>query len=292
MTAWRRFWFTPRAPEHLALGRIVLFTVVLVLYGFDDLSFLPDVAALRWRPISFFAWIVPDGPPSAAVIEALQWGWRLALIATIAGLWTRVVAPVAALLGLFLIGLPYCASRMSHEMAAAGLAMLVVAAARSGDALSLDRWRAGAPVPPSPEHHWPVQLIRALISVAFFAAGLSKLRYGGLDWITSDNLQLYLGTRDEAVGLALAEHPLLCRALAAVTVVVELFHPLALVSRRAAMLWVPAGLACLVGFHLSLGASFWALMAIHLFWLPWPRAGERPLEGSRPDRRYADQPSL
>lgn len=267
MSAWHRHWFTPAAPHALALCRVVLYLGLLLAYAFEDLGFVPALAELRWAPISFFALIAPHGPPSAEVLGALQWAWRASLVAAILGLWTRASTMIAAVLGLYLLGLPYCVSRMSHELAAPALALIVMAFARCGDALSLDA-RRRPPVVPSLDHRWPIQLVRAIISVAFASAGLAKLRHGGLDWITSDNLLLLIAQRDTPLGRALIEAPALCQALAAATVIIELFHPLALLDRRAAALWVPAGVAMLVGSYLALGVPFWPLVVLHVFWLP------------------------
>ena len=57
--------------------------------------------------------------------------------------------------------------------------------------------------------------------------------------------------------------------MAAFAIVVEFFHPLALISKRLAILWVPAGICLFLGIKLMMGIWFLPLILVHLFWLPW-----------------------
>lgn len=273
--AWRTFWFRPASAQALGLCRILFFAMLLALYGASDFRFVAELAPLYWEPISFFAIGPLAAPPSAAMIGALQLIWKLSLVTAFAGLATRLSTAVACLLGLYLIGLTYCVSRMSHEMAAAGIAAVVLAFSRCGDAGSVDSLlarRRGVSAPaPNAEYRWPIQLVRVVISLAFFTAGLSKLRNGGVAWIVSDTLQLTIAERGLPLGLWLAQWPLACRALAAGIVFVEFFHPLALFSRRAACFFIPASMLLLLGFWLVMGVGFWPLFLLHLFWIPWDR---------------------
>jgi hypothetical protein len=273
--AWHSFWFRPADPRALALCRILFFAMLLALYGREDFTFVAPLAALHWDPVSFFEIVAPAGPPSARAIEALQIVWRISLVAALAGVATRVSTAVACMVGIYLIGLTLCVSRTSHEMAAASIALVILALSRCGDVWSVDalvaRRRAARPAPaPSGEYRWPIQLVRVVISLAFFGAGLSKLRGGGgLGWIFSDTLQLTLADRALPLGLAIAQWPWLCRGLAAGVVLVELLHPLALVSRRAACVLVPGSVLLLLGFWLGMGIPFWPLLGLHAFWIPW-----------------------
>lgn len=270
--AWPASWFRPASPQALALCRILFYAMLLALYGGTQFRFVAEVAPLYWEPISFLAILAPEGPPSADAIGVLQLVWKIALVASLAGLATRVSTAVACGLGLYLIGLSYCVSRPSHEMAAAAIALLVLALSRCGDVWSLDALLSRRrDVAWSGEYRWPIQLVRVAISLAFFSAGLSKLRNGGLGWIFSDTLQLTIAERALPLGVWLAQWPAACRALAAGIITIELFHPLALFSRRAACFFVPGSIAMLLGFWLVLGIPFWPLLWLHGFWIPWDR---------------------
>ena len=103
----------------------------------------------------------------------------------------------------------------------------------------------------------------------YLDGSLNKLRESGLAWITSETLQMYLLQMGAPLGLWLAQWPWLCHLLAAFAIAVELYHPLALVSSRFAIFWIPAGISLLLGIKLMMGISFLPLILVHLFWLPW-----------------------
>lgn len=268
------FWFSPRRPEPLALCRIVFCGALFALYAGEDFRFAAALAPLHWEPISFVALLAP-GPPSAAAVGVLQVIWKASLLATALGVATRPASAIAFLGAAWLFATVYGVARTSHEMAAATLALGVLALSRCGDAWSVDaalaRRRGRTAPEASAEYRWPIQLVRVVVCLTFFGAGVSKLRDGGLAWIFSDSLQLLIAERALPFGLWIASHPLLCRALAAGVVLVETLHPLALVSPRAAALLVPASFGMLLGFRAAMGVPFWPLAALHVFWIPWDR---------------------
>jgi len=80
-----------------------------------------------------------------------------------------------------------------------------------------------------------------------------------------------LEQRTEGIGPWIAQHPLLCWLMAAISLGTEFFHPLSLFSKRAACLWVPAGIMMFTGIYFALGFDFRLLIYLHFFWLPWRR---------------------
>ncbi len=98
---------------------------------------------------------------------------------------------------------------------------------------------------------WPLELIRVLVAIVYFASGLAKLR-GGLGWVhRGRTLQAYLLEHalliDAGRGRALAERPTLCRVLSIATLAWELGTPLILIAPALAPAWV----ACALVFHLG-----------------------------------------
>lgn len=267
-----RFWFAPAPAWPLAASRIAFYAAVLLLYGAEDFRFVVPLGEIHWRPTSFLHGLAPDGPPPAAVIGVMQWTWRVSLVAALLGLATPAATAAAALLGLPLLAFPYAASRVTHESAAMALGLVVLALARSGDALSLDRRLARRPRPaPSGEYRWPIATMRVVLSLVFLSAGLAKIGVSGLEWITTDHLALLLAAREQPLAGMIVESDLACHALAAATVGIEVLHPLALVSPVLAAVLVPAGLGLLGGILLLMGIPFWPLVATHVFWIPWHR---------------------
>lgn len=268
----QRFWFEPATAWSLAMCRVLFYAAVLALYGGEDFRFVASLSEIVWEPVGFARWL-PFGAPSAGVIGLLQIAWRVSLVAALAGLATRLSTLAAFGLGLYLLVLPYCVSRVAHESAAMAIGLGVMAVARPGDALSIDRWlrrRSPAP-PPSGEYRWPVQLMRVVVSLVFFSGGVTKLRLSGLAWIYSDHMERTLLEHWTPLSAWVAAHPFLCRLLASATVVIETLHPLSLFAAAAACIFVPAGIGLLLGIRLVMGIPFWPLVAVHVFWIPWDR---------------------
>ena len=116
------------------------------------------------------------------------------------------------------------------------------------------------------------------MALVFFAAGVAKLRHGGLEWIASDNLSIVLNRAAYHVsdadpigglGLAIARHAWLSRSVAAFTVLVELGFATALFSRFARLFFVPAAFGMLIGIRVLMGPTFGGFLILNVFWVPW-----------------------
>ena len=134
------------------------------------------------------------------------------------------------------------------------------------------------------------------MTFVFVGAGISKLRHGGLAWITSETFGLLMIQANYPLvrqadapmtdwGLWIAAHRWICRGLAASTLLVELGFPLALFSRRIRLLIVPAALAMQLGISIVMGPNFNVFVMTYLFWVPWDRVVDRivlTVRGRRP----------
>jgi hypothetical protein len=116
---------------------------------------------------------------------------------------------------------------------------------------------------------------------------LAKLRYGGLAWVLSDNMRIVLlraayhvSDADplSSAGLWIAAHPWIARGMAGLALTIELCFPLALVSRKARVVLVPAAFCMLVGIRVLMGPTFGAFLIASVFWLPWNAVGVRVAE--------------
>lgn len=279
---WSTFWFAPASPLNLGVCRVLFYGALLVFYIRYDYSELAHLPPELWRPISFFRTFGLEAP-SGATILTFQWLWRATLLLSCLGVATRVCTAASFVLGIYLIALPHNFARASHTDAVVVLTLAVMAMSHCGDAFSVDSWRRRRratvdAAQPSGEYTWPVRAVWLVICLAFFAAGVAKLRASGLAWITSDqfsNLML-LATVDHAAlttfGQVLGRYPRICSVLAGAAVVLEISAPLAVVSRRARLVIVPSLLAMLVGIRLLLGPSFIEFGICALFFVPWDRA--------------------
>lgn len=255
---WHAFWFEPAPAQGLGAFRIVLYAALLANTFRADLSAWGAVDPLFWDPPPAIA-ALGLGPPSPRALAVLQACFRAALALSCLGALTRPSSLAAFLLGFAALAIPNCYGVVGHTEGAVVLVLGILAAARPGDALSVDaalRRRRGAPAAaPSGEYRWPIVAARAAVALVFFASAVAKLRASGLGWVLSDDLAYIFGTRTyysrpSPFGLnhVLAAHPLLCRALGAGTLAIELGYPFALFSRRAAAVLVPASVAMLAGF--------------------------------------------
>src|SRR3954451_23490199 len=126
------------------------------------------------------------------------------------------------------MGLPHNFGQTQHFDTLVVFATFALAASRAADACSLDAWLAGrrtsrTPLPDAPEYTWPIRFVWVAMALIFCAAGLSKLRHSGLEWIFSDNLALLLRRQQYHIsdgepltrwGILVAQHSRLVQALA------------------------------------------------------------------------------
>src|SRR4051812_17291546 len=239
--AWIRFWFEPTLPADLGLSRALFFGGLLLIYAGTDFSAWGHVSPAFWMPLPLFDALNlrPLGRDGLAIVQVV---WRLALLTSAVGLQTRVSMWVAFVLGFYLLGLPHNFGHTFHFDATIVIAMGVLACSRAGDAWSVDAAIAKRRQTISGDYTWPLRALWVATSLVFFAAGLAKLRIGGLEWVFSSNLSIIL-TRAAyhvsdadpitGVGLALAQHEWLARGVAGATLAIELGFITALFSRAA-----------------------------------------------------------
>ena len=290
---WQRFWFEPSSPTSLGVCRVLFYGALFAVYAREDFAGWASVSTGYWRPVWIFD-VLGLQVLSAEWLRVLDMAWKIALILSAIGLATRLCMAAAFPLGLYYFGLPHNFGQTYHFDALVVFVLGIFALSRAGDAWSLDALfararvasRGGAPVPPTPppsgEYTWPSRMVWVAMALVFFAAGASKLRRSGLEWITSDSLAIHLMRAAYHVsdadpigpfGLWIAQSTLLTRALAATTIVVEFAFPLALVSRYARWFFVPSAFLMLVGIRVLMGPTFGTFLICSVFWVPWDRVG-------------------
>jgi hypothetical protein len=293
---WWRWWFAPQSPVNLAVCRILFYGMLLALYLPADYAGWSLVPPALTSPIWIFRTLHLLPAPTDAVLVPLKYLWLTALALSCAGLFTRLATAIAFPLTLYLIGLPYNFGKVQHATAVIVFAALILALSRCGDALSIDAWRRGRGqrrrerVGPSAEYRWPVRMVWLLMAVVFFTAGATKLRRGGLEWVTSRTFASILIAKhydpDPPIvrwGLLIAQAPALSLALAAGSVLLELSMPLALFSRRARALLPGLLFLMQLGIGLLMNVWFLQFVLVYVFWMPWERMiAKRTGDPSRP----------
>ncbi len=125
--------------------------------------------------------------------------------------------------------------------------------------------------------------VRALFCAVFLSAGLSKLRNGGLDWITTENLQnvlvrsqiyyhdLHPLAHKVRLNIIFAKLPLFLNFSAAFIVIIELISPLALLSKRFRLWGVLLLLVSQIIIYFTIYVNFAAYLVLYAFWIDWSR---------------------
>ena len=300
MKTWSRFWFAPGPASTLGFCRVVFFTGLCLWQIPHDYSPWGAYSSVLWMPIWLFdRFNIPV--LSASSLDAIQTIWKAALVLGAVGLFTRAATIVAFVLGVYLMGLPHNFGQTQHFDTLAVFVLFALSLSRAGDAWSLDalvaaaRRRSPERPPEDPEYTWPIRFVWVAMALIFCAAGISKLRQSGLEWIFSDNLAMLLRRQQYHIsdgepltswGLIVASYPWLAQGMAAVSVTVETLFPLALFSRTARLLLVPAALSFLIGIRVLMGPTFEQFMICFAFWVPWQQVAAvvRARMGAVPSR--------
>jgi predicted DCC family thiol-disulfide oxidoreductase YuxK len=283
MNSWSRFWFEPGSASALGLCRLVFFGGLCLWQFHVDYADWAAYSSVLWMPIWLFdRFNLP--PLSSGALEVVQAVWKVSLVFGAAGLFTRAATVVAFVLGVYLLGLPHNFGQTQHFDTLAVFVLGAFAVSHAGRAWSIDALVAAArrrsPLSPIPsgEYTWPIRFVWVAMSLIFFAAGVSKLRQSGFEWAFSDNLAMLLrrqqyhisdGEPLTAWGLTAAQYPWLSQGMAAASLTIETLFPLALFSRAARLLLVPAALGFLVGIRTLMGPTFEQFMICFVFWVPW-----------------------
>jgi hypothetical protein len=302
---WNHFWFQAASPDNLGLCRIVLFGTMFLYYmimprlfpswGYLE-NFVPwgSVSRVFWSPVWLIS-VLHLPPASTEVLETVQIAWRASLLFSCVGLFTRVSTAISFGFGLYLFGVAASFGRIHHTEHILIFSFLIMACSRCGDAWSIDALirKAKAPAIPetremSGEYTWPVRLIWVVIALIYFAAGISKLRHSGFEWITSDSMSNYLISHAYHIsvtdpltswGPALTRTVVIPKMLAAFGMILELALPIALFSRRARWVLAPSVALMQLGVAVLLGPNFYQITICQLLWVPWDHVVARVIHG-------------
>jgi hypothetical protein len=285
LNRWLRFWFQPSPPTNLCVSRAVFYSALLLLYAKEDYSAWGTVSPAFWMPLPIFSalHLRTLSPPALSVVQML---WRTALLTSALGLFTNLSMAIAAATSFYLLGLPHNFGHTFHFDALLVITCVILACSRAGDAWSIDASirRSDAATRLSGEYTWPIRLIWVAMAFVFFAAGVAKLRYGGVAWVASNNMRVVLtraayhvsdGDPITTAGLWIARHDWLSQSIAAVAVATELGFALALVSVWARAFFVPAAFIMLLGIRVLMGPTFGGFLVVNAFWVPWDLIGAR-----------------
>jgi hypothetical protein len=292
------------AAKNLAVTRIVFYALVLFVMAADSYFLnwtrVPDAF---WHPRGLFRLL--DGPVDDAVIAFWFYVWRWTLPLCVLGVFFRIVAPLNLIAAFVVLTNAHSWGYQGHVFMPVLLACIPIAFSRASDVLSFDAWwkrRRGQGdsllAQDEKVYRIPLRTMQLALCLAYFAAGVAKLRYGGIEWITGDTLRNYLMraslifydvnrlANEFQLNLFLYQYPVLCRFLAVFAVGVELAIPLALLSRRLAYVLVPSVFLLQVGIFFTIYVNFSAYTALFVPWVvPWVVPWAKRLVGTKWERR-------
>jgi len=273
----QQFFFRPTPPNDLAICRILFYALLFVQYLGTDFAGYGDLPASFYNTLPLFHLLhIPI--LSVKYLAMLEGAFKLALLGSCLGRFTKLSTFTAAITGSYLLSVPNNFGRAGHGDGVIIILLWVLAFSYCGDAWSLDRKFSGRSDPPaaSGEYTWPIRMVWILMSLVYFGAGCTKLYDSGLAWVTSDNMALnflahQVNNSNPTLdwGRHLARLAWFSKGLAAFTLVLELGFPLALFNRTARKLWVPGMFFAHVGIALLMGVFFTQFMYTYIFWIPW-----------------------
>jgi hypothetical protein len=246
-----RWWMAPVPGERLAAVRLLVgaFALAYLWNQWVTLWRLTSLPARSFAPVGPLRWLL-DEPLGAGAWHAAMIVTAVLAIAFAAGIAYRVLGPLFAMALLVVTSYRNSWGMIFHTENLLVLHVLVLALAPAACAWSVDRaFRrasrgAGEPATTSA---WPLRTMAAVTCLAYVLAGVAKLRLGGLDWISGEELRdqvaidnlrkVLLGSTASPFATPVLEHPGFFTAFAALTVAIELGAPVAMVGGRIGAAW-------------------------------------------------------
>lgn len=288
------FFFPEGSSLRLGISRLIFFGLFFYFYGthyhFVTYNLLPESMQLHRGLMT----LLPHPGLSLNQWLTLHDIWSWVLLAAAVGFMGRFTVPLAAASTLVIIGWAQSYAYFTHTFMPLVLCGIILACSKSSESFSIDwlirKWRnKSEPLDKrSEEYGWPVVTAQVVFCLVFFAAGISKIRNGGLDWVTSDSLQnmllrSYLYYHDShswatsfRLNEWLASKPWLCHIAAASTIFIEVGIISALFVRGKLRFAVIATLiAFQTAIYFTIFVNFRVYLCIYLFWIPWDQVAIR-----------------
>lgn len=261
-------WLTEPVP----LGRLAAFRTLVYLFVIADLVvFTPwvrahaDVPGELYRPL-LIGRLLPLPTPAPALVWGVFAGLLVSAAVAATGRLPRLAGTVVALLYLEWMIIAFSYGKVDHDRFGLLVALAVLA--------TVGRARHGDPTR-SQAAGWALRSVQLAVVATYFLAAWAKLRWGGLDWLTSATLTWAIIRRGTFFGEALLALPWLLIVAQIGIMAFELFSPLVFVLRER---WRYLAVAGFYGFHAVTFAMITISFMPHLVAM----ASFLPLERVRP----------
>lgn len=287
LAALEAFWFVEGSATRLAAFRIVVGVATLAYFGprFDYFSEIASASPDLFEPVGLVRLL--SAPVPVSLFRVIMACMLIANVAFIVGWRFGRTGPLFAGLLLWVLCYRNSWSMIYHYDNLILLHVVVLGLTRSADALSLDALRRGTPPPAldeppdaalptaasqPPSRDWqygyPVMLLCAVTTVAYFLSGVAKVAGpSGWEWALGDGLRTQVafdGLRKELIdkgasplAFVVYNNLALATVLGIGTLVIELGAPLAILDRRVGYLWAVGTFAMHWGIYAIMGIVFW-----------------------------------
>lgn len=281
------FFFEPTTSINLGICRLIFYGIIFLIYLDNDFSMWGDIPSVLWHPIVLLE-LFPIPILAYNILGFLGNLWLATLLFSSIGFFTRINTMLAFLLGTYLLSFTNSIGKAHHIESLFILVLLILALSYCGDGFSLDKLindhlinRRSKFTRFKGEYSWPTKLIWVLTTFVFCAAGFSKLRNSGIEWITTDTLANYfigigfVKSRSDPMidwlPFWIATKPFIYHTLAALTIILEVLAPLALFNRYLRITIISGLFIMLSSFWIILGIPFPQMQTIFIFFVPWER---------------------
>lgn len=288
--------FDPASPVNLAVLRVLIYGRCVLRW---DQTFAWDGVRAKYQPVGMYKLVPLANDQTLAIMH--QIGLWSALLCAL-GLFFRPASIACALTLPYLIGSGNNFGKVDHPANLLAIALFVFAFTRAADYGSVDWWfkqrKNPAPVAPSGEYRWPIFTVWMLAVGMYWSAGVSKLVHTGWSWALSDNFELLLlrhhltHSPPTEWGLAIAQYPMLCQALALFALVGELVCPMALLGGGWALLMGAMLCSLQLGIYFLLGVAFKAMVPIFSAFVPWRSLFEPFWRRVKPEKSQPPEPEV
>jgi predicted DCC family thiol-disulfide oxidoreductase YuxK len=275
------FFTATSPPINLAVLRIVFFAVLFHSVDVEHVVWFSKIPPeLRFPPIGV-GWLLPYVPLDATTAAFTAAMLRVCCLSALVGFFSRTSAGLAALLSVYVLGIPQLYGKVNHYHYLVAFAA-ILAASPCGDALSVDAvrnaWRRtneGQTAPPGPSISYalPLRFVWLLMGLLYFFPGFWKLWSSGFDWAFSDNLRLQMHSKwlefgDWTPFFRLDQHPALSRMSALFTIGFEISFVFLIFFPSLRLLALLGGLVFHTLTYLFMGISF-NVTAFYVAFVDW-----------------------
>lgn len=233
--------------ERLALLRIVVGTYALffVIVRFPHLWNSTDYPSTRWESVGVLSPL--SHPPASFITRSLViiaipvgfgyvLGWRY-----------RITGPAFALLFLVITTFRFSWGSVLHTEHVVVVHVIIIGAASAHHAWAIETPVLNTRITPN-SYHWAIETCAIATVIGYTVSGIAKLRYGGWNWLSGDVLRnqiafdnlrkILLGDIHSPIAGWIIRNDAPLRVVAPLTVLFELFAPLALLHAVLRKIWV------------------------------------------------------